>query len=320
MVTIRDIAKHAGVSVSTASRALNNHPKISQKTRDKIKAIADEMGYLPNYNAKNLTNGVSNAIGVVFPPGEMSSAANPFYVDILMGINRELRPRNGVLSVAIANTMAELAANVSALITQGLIRYFVLLYSKKNDPIIKLLRAQKVAYVVIGDPNADDEKFVNNNNQLAGQKAGEYMLKKFNASRTLFVESEPEQGFERKRRLGFQQAMAAANIPSEVLKISEKGQMKLDDAVAQFLMTRQTIDGIVTTDDTLGQMIYQLLWRHLDRSVPLICFNRNRTNNLLMGPSVRFVELYPQSMGAAAVRVLMDPDKKSEIIPFTIER
>ncbi|GAW99877.1 LacI family transcriptional regulator [Secundilactobacillus mixtipabuli] len=320
MVTIRDIAKRAGVSGSTASRALNNHPKISQKTRDKIKAIADEMGYLPNYNAKNLTNGVSNAIGVVFPPGEMSTASNPFYVDILMGINRELRPRNGVLSVAIANTMDELTANVAALISQGLIRYFVLLYSKKADPVIKLLREQKVDYVVIGDPNAEDECFVNNDNQLAGQKAGEYMLRKFNAKRTLFVESDPEQGFERKRRLGFQQAMTTAGIPSEVLKVSLKGQMKLDDAIAQFLMTRQTIDGIVTTDDRLGLMIYQLLWRQLDREVPLISFNRNRTNNLLMGPMVRFVELYPQTMGAAAVRVLVDPAKHSEMIPFTIER
>ncbi len=107
MVTIRDIAKRAGVSVSTASRALNNHPKISQKTKDKIKALADEMGYRPNYNAKNLTNGVSNAIGVVFPPGEMSLATNPFYVDISIGINRELR-RNGVLSVAIANTIGRI--------------------------------------------------------------------------------------------------------------------------------------------------------------------------------------------------------------------
>lgn len=320
MVTIRDIAQRAGVSVSTASRALNDHPKISQRTKDKIKALADEMGYQPNYNAKNLTNGVSNAIGVIFPPGEMSMATNPFYVDILMGINRELRPRNGVLSVAIANTIDELTANVEALITQGLIRYFVLLYSKKNDPIVKLLRDQNVEYVVIGDPNADDEKFVNNDNRLAGQKAGEYILNKFNAKRTLFVESEPEQGYERQRRLGFQQAMADANVPTEVLKVAEKGQLRLDDAVAQFLMTRQTIEGIVTTDDTLGIMIYQLLWRQLNRDVPLVTFNRNRPNDLLMGASVHFVELYPQTMGAAAVRVLLDPDKKSEVIPFTIER
>ncbi len=320
MVTIRDIAKRAGVSVSTASRALNNHPKISQKTRDKIQALADEMGYMPNYNAKNLTNGVSNAIGVVFPPGELSPASNPFYVDILMGINEELRARNGVLSVAIANTMAELTANVESLISQGLIRYFVLLYSKSNDPVIKLLRAQKVNYVVIGDPNADDECYVNNDNQLAGQKAGEYLIHKFETKRTLFVESDPEQGFERKRRMGFQKAMADAEVPTEVLKLPKQSEFRLDQAVAQFLTTRSTIEGIVTTDDALGLMIYQLLWRQLNRDVPLISFNRNRSNNFLMGESVRFVELYPQSMGAAAVRVLFDPQKRSEMIPFTIER
>ncbi|WP_162231397.1 LacI family transcriptional regulator [Secundilactobacillus similis] len=61
------------------------------KTRKKIKQLADEMGYLPNYNAKTLTNGVSNAVSVVFPPGEMSTSANPFYVDLLMGINQQLR-------------------------------------------------------------------------------------------------------------------------------------------------------------------------------------------------------------------------------------
>lgn len=320
MVTIRDIAKRAGVSVSTASRALNDHPKISQKTKDTIKSLAKEMGYQPNYNAKNLTNGVSNAIGVVFPPGEMSLATNPFYVDILMGINRELRPRNGVLSVAIANTASELIANVEALITQGLIQYFVLLYSKKNDVVVKLLKDRNVDYVVIGDPSTDDEHFVNNDNRLAGQKAGEYLIHKFNVKRTLFVESEPEQGYERKRRQGFQKAMADASVPTEVLKLAEKGQLQLDDAVAQFLMTRQTIEGIITTDDTLGVMIYQLLWRQLNRDVPLITFNRNRPNALLLGASVRFVELYPQTMGAAAVRVLFDRDKKSEIIPFTIER
>ncbi len=187
MVTIRDIAKRAGVSVSTASRALNNHPKISQKTKDKIKALADEMGYRPNYNAKNLTNGVSNAIGVVFPPGEMSLATNPFYVDILMGINRELRPRNGVLSVAIANTVAELTANVSALITQGLIRYFVAV-SKKTTLSLNYC-GNKKSTTLSSASNSEDENFVNNNNRLAGQKAGEYMLHKFNAKRTLFVES-----------------------------------------------------------------------------------------------------------------------------------
>lgn len=318
MVTIRDIAKRAGVSVSTASRALNDHPKISMKTRKKIKQLADEMGYLPNYNAKTLTNGVSNAVGVVFPPGEMSTSANPFYVDLLMGINQQLRARNGVLSVAIATTSDELVQNVASLISQGLIRYFILLYSKCDDPVIALLKQQDVRYVLVGDPNEDGEAYVNNDNHLAGERVGDYLIDKFDVHRTLFVESEPELGFERKRRLGFQASMKRAGVDAEVLKLPKQSQQHLDQAVAQFLRTRQTLDGIVTTDDLLGLMIYQLMWQ-LGHTVPLISFNRNKTG-MLMGDQVRFVELYPQQMGEAAVRVLFNESRQSEVIPFTIER
>lgn len=57
MATIKDIAKLAGVSISTASRALNDNPRISEATRTKVKQIAAELGYSPNYNAQTLTRG-----------------------------------------------------------------------------------------------------------------------------------------------------------------------------------------------------------------------------------------------------------------------
>lgn len=318
-VTIRDIAKRAGVSVSTASRALNDHPRISLKTRRKIHALADEMGYKPNYNARNLTKGESNAVGVVFPPGEMSTSANPFFVDLLMGINQELRERNAVLSVAIANTEDELVANVASLINQGLIHNFILLYSQANDPVVDLLKRQKVEYVLVGDPNQPNECFVNNDNRLAGQKVGEYLIRKFDTKETLFVESDPELGFERKRREGFQESMVAAGVESEVLKLPKQSQQHLDQAVAQYLATRQTIDGIVTTDDLLGLMIHQIMWQMGHTHVPLISFNRNKSG-MLAGEMVRFVELYPVQMGQAAVRVLFDNTKRSEVVPFNIEK
>ena len=53
MVTIYDIAKKAGVSAATVSKSLNNHSDISKKTKSKIKALAVEMGYLPNSHARS---------------------------------------------------------------------------------------------------------------------------------------------------------------------------------------------------------------------------------------------------------------------------
>lgn len=65
--TIHDIARELNISASTVSRALNNNPRISLKTKEKIKAVADSMGYRPNILASNLRNKKSNTIGIVVP-------------------------------------------------------------------------------------------------------------------------------------------------------------------------------------------------------------------------------------------------------------
>ena len=66
-ITIKDIAKHLIVSVSTVSRALNNDPTIRKETRDKIIATAQKMGYRRNPDAMNLKSGRSKTIGVLVP-------------------------------------------------------------------------------------------------------------------------------------------------------------------------------------------------------------------------------------------------------------
>jgi LacI family transcriptional regulator len=65
--TIHDIARELEISASTVSRALNDNPRISLKTKEKIKAIADKLGYRPNTLASNLRNKKSNTIGIVVP-------------------------------------------------------------------------------------------------------------------------------------------------------------------------------------------------------------------------------------------------------------
>lgn len=66
MVTIDEIAKLSKVSVSTVSKALNGYTEISQKTRNRIIEIAEELGYMPNATAQSLVRKRSNTIGVVY--------------------------------------------------------------------------------------------------------------------------------------------------------------------------------------------------------------------------------------------------------------
>ena len=119
MATIKDIAQAAGVSVSTASRALNNNPRISVKTRQRVKEIADQLGYLPNYNAQNLTRGESNMVGLIFPVTSDTAPANPFHIDLMRGISVALKPRHYEMVVAIAPTADDLLASVKSMVTRS---------------------------------------------------------------------------------------------------------------------------------------------------------------------------------------------------------
>lgn len=85
MVGIKDIAKEAGVSISTVSYALNGSPKVTEATRARIQAIADDLNYVPNMAARTLKRQQTNIIGVY-----LSNYGGAFYGDLLEGIKRGL--------------------------------------------------------------------------------------------------------------------------------------------------------------------------------------------------------------------------------------
>jgi LacI family transcriptional regulator len=89
-VTIKDIAKMAGVSHTTVSRALNNSPLINPETRDKIQTIAKQFGYTPNLSARSLVTHKSYNIGLFFTTLHSGTSAW-FFQDVVRGISRTLQ-------------------------------------------------------------------------------------------------------------------------------------------------------------------------------------------------------------------------------------
>ena len=80
-ITIKDIARHLNISVSTVSRALRDHPDISIETKRVVKKFAEENGYQPNFLAQNLKNRQSSTIGVIVP-----EIRHNFFASALNGI------------------------------------------------------------------------------------------------------------------------------------------------------------------------------------------------------------------------------------------
>ena len=82
---LTDVAKKAGVSVTTVSRVINDYGYISQKTRDKVFSAMEELNYQPNSLARSLHGKSTNLVGLIFP-----AITNPFFAELVEQIEQKL--------------------------------------------------------------------------------------------------------------------------------------------------------------------------------------------------------------------------------------
>lgn len=130
MTTIKDVARIAGVSVATVSRVANNATGVSNKTKVKVSAVMENLGYTPNANARALVTQKSTVIGVVIP-----DLTDPFFALLASGVERVARQEN-----------------VQLLLSTGLVDE-----KSERDAINVLLERQCSAMVVHSKKLADEE-------------------------------------------------------------------------------------------------------------------------------------------------------------------
>jgi DNA-binding LacI/PurR family transcriptional regulator len=94
-VTIQDVAKAAGVSVSTVSRALSVPEMVRKETRARVRAVADSLGYRPNLAARGLITGRTANLGVIVP-----DLTNPFFPSVLRGVQARAREADHAVFLA----------------------------------------------------------------------------------------------------------------------------------------------------------------------------------------------------------------------------
>ncbi len=309
LVTIRDIAKQAGVSPSTASRALNNNPHISKKTIERVQLIADQLGYLPDYNAKNLTTGEASAVGVIFPVDGHAVQSNPFYIKVLSGVNDELIKRGYALSVAITKTVADLQRNVKSMIYQSKIKRFILLYSQPNDPIAQFLRENQLRFVVIGQPTEPSDYYVNNNNKEAGAAATRYLIEQSQPTELAFVHSPENWLFEKERFAGFKQVLDEHDLSFHEFTVDQNDPQKLERQIFE----EPQVDGAVATDDINAmnfvdnfKKVYPL------KQIDIMGFN-NSLPQVLLDRNYKTVDLFPEEMGKKAALLLFSDREDDKI-------
>jgi DNA-binding LacI/PurR family transcriptional regulator len=127
VVTISDVARAAGVATSTVSRALTQPGRVSDDMRRRVESVANELGYLPNPQARSLTSGRTHTMALLIP-----GATNPYFFDLIRGTQIEAKVRGYRHMLVDTEASAENEANVLAELTR-VVDGVVLTGSRQSD-------------------------------------------------------------------------------------------------------------------------------------------------------------------------------------------
>lgn len=137
MTTIKDLAKAAGVSITTVSRALNGYSDVSEKTRRRIKKLAEEMGYRPNAQAQSLVLKKTNTIGVIMSEIKRSNAKDAIAFEVLCGINDRASELDYDILLFSTNPKKQSKKSYSDLCKERNVDGAILQGLRTNDPYLK---------------------------------------------------------------------------------------------------------------------------------------------------------------------------------------
>ena len=177
-ITLKDIAKIAGVSESTVSRALNDNTLVSKKTTAKVKKIADELNFQFNINARNLANKKTRRIGIIFPDGYYNFNMRGFFSSLQKYLKKYVEEGGyeGVIYTLSRGSM--LKSNLKKLINGGEVDGLLIACREIPTKDIETIRKNKIPYsLVYYKPNKywGEMKFFTNDNVASGRLATGYL-------------------------------------------------------------------------------------------------------------------------------------------------
>lgn len=211
-VTIEDIAKHLGLSVSTISKALNNYADVSEETRQRVLQAAQELGYHPSAAARNLRRQRTDKIGFLysFP----TTYIGEFASRVINGAvaKTEDQGYNLTLYPLREDWQGQLVRICRARDADGLL----VMGSGITDQITALLGAEAMPFVVLNRRVADPRvSFVSSDHRDAGHQATRHLVEQGHR-RIAFVTREDLGTLNDDRLAGYRQALEEGGIPFDL--------------------------------------------------------------------------------------------------------
>lgn len=254
MTTIKDLAKAAGVSVTTVSRALNGYSDVNEETRRKIKEIAEAMKYRPNVVARSLVTKRTKSIGVILSEINREGAKDALAFETLCGINDRAVELDYDILLFSTNPKKQLSKSYADLCRERNVDGAILSGLRVNDPYLhEVLNHPDFPCVLIDIPvESDNIGHVTTDNVRGATAAVEHLIQLGHRDIAM-INGHDEAAVSRDRKEGYRKALEQAGIPFRE-ELVFNGQFKEAggfEAMNEILIKRPNVTAVFSASDLM---------------------------------------------------------------------
>ncbi len=317
-VTIFDVAKHAGISVATVSRVLNNTAVVAPETIARVQAAVAELKYVPRTAARNLATRKTNTIGLL-----LTNIHEDFFAPLLYGIETAASEAGFDLLISTTNRprpREEFPRSLGAHNTDGLLVFAESL----SEAALTFCYEQGFPMVLIhqSPPNSMSIPCVTVENKAASRKIVEHLIEAHGRRRIAYFKGPPGHEDSHWREMGYQEALEAHGIAFDpgLIALGEFNRKAAKASVKKLLESGVAVDAIFSGDDEGGIGVLEGL-KELGKRVPedvaVVGFDDQRLSAYLT-PPLTTVRAPTYDLGKIAVRQLVSLIRTGQAEPLVL--
>lgn len=316
-ITIKDVARAAGVSTATVSKVLNNKPSISESTRQRVYQVMQELNYLPNAQASNFARKCSDNIVFLAVTEKHTAFHNPHMFEILCGAQSIIRKKNYDFSFLGVSDKAVAYEKAKQIIGRKTADGILVHGSATSKELVKLLVESDFPHVIIGRPPfSNNACWIDTHNRVSGQTATNYLIK-CGYTKIAFIGGPESDEISRHRLQGFTSSMHLKGL--EVASASIKYGTYTKDSgfsmMEELLRGSYLPDAVICENNQIAMGAASAIKKHgmsIPEHIGLITFDDYPLSQLI-DPPLTVVDIDVNDMGQQAATIVLKKIKNPSL-------
>ncbi len=304
--TLEEVARLAGVSRSSVSRVINNHPHVRPETRERIRQAIRKSGYQPHAVARSLATNRTQIIGMVIPEAVTTLFTDPFFSILLRGTTEACNAHRYQLMLSLFAGSADQQEMYQNLLGNGYLDGVIVASASLDDPLISDLLRDRVPCVSVGRHPNRQVHSVDVDNLGGARMAVEHLIG-LGHRRIATITGRLDTTHGQDRLEGYRQAMQAHGVPVEEGLIVEGDFTESSGMVGMQRLLPASPSAVFVASDMMAIGALKAL-RQAGRQVPqdiaLVSFDDIPIASAIE-PALTTVRQPIERMGSMAVEVLL---------------